>query len=513
MHIGRYLKKLRKERNYTQEKLAELVGVDARTIRRIEKESAPKENYSLKTICKELGIPTTSPVDYIRSLEFDGLLDEDSEETIVSIMGCRTLNEMSQELQDKWLKANKLIVEGQYEEALDIYLAFNMLFPNEYSYLKCGELYIHLERYEDAIIYVDKALLNEKYTYKSLVTKGYCFGKIGDYKKAKKMFEEAAQNDRTYEVYYNLGVTAYMEEQYDEAIKHYLCSIDINPEFTWAYLNLSVCYFNIGRYDDSFYYANKCIEIDETVYQAYGRLGEYYKLVEKQDEAIVCYTKCLEADENNYQALLGLAICFATKGNVLEAGRYFKKWLMLYVKEVFKFEESNIAVLIDIGLYKTRFIKFEQESQSQIRVYLEKCAILINMTEGRSYIMIGTLPISDDTDTIVYPVVGKMYEDINEYRETIELINDASTLVSVSRFPIFIDFDKTIKVEIIEQEDSVDIKILFNDKFEVIGRTDTKGEGFKAFVEKLAEFGQCRIQIGCKEEELVIECISNVTIK
>ena len=213
MHIGRYLRNLRKERNYTQEKLAELVDVDVRTIRRIEKAAVPKENYSLEAICKVLGIPTTSPIEYIRSLEFNALLDEESEKTIVRIIGCKTLDEVSQELQDKWLKANKFIVEKQYQVALDIYLAFNILFPNEYIYLKCGELYVYLEKYEEAIIYADRALVNEKYAYKALVIKGYCFGKLGDYDKAKEMFKKAAQNDRTDEVYYNLGVIALMDAE------------------------------------------------------------------------------------------------------------------------------------------------------------------------------------------------------------------------------------------------------------------------------------------------------------
>lgn len=48
MHIGKYLKKKREEIGYSQERLGELVEVSERTIRRIENNSNPKVNSTLK---------------------------------------------------------------------------------------------------------------------------------------------------------------------------------------------------------------------------------------------------------------------------------------------------------------------------------------------------------------------------------------------------------------------------------------------------------------------------------
>ena len=57
MHIGKYLKKKREEIGYTQERLAELVEVSERTIRRIENNSNPKVNSTFEGICNILNIP------------------------------------------------------------------------------------------------------------------------------------------------------------------------------------------------------------------------------------------------------------------------------------------------------------------------------------------------------------------------------------------------------------------------------------------------------------------------
>ena len=56
MHIGRYLKERRELEGYTQEQLAELVGVTDRTIRRIENNPSPKVNSTYEKICKKLFI-------------------------------------------------------------------------------------------------------------------------------------------------------------------------------------------------------------------------------------------------------------------------------------------------------------------------------------------------------------------------------------------------------------------------------------------------------------------------
>ena len=50
------------------------------------------------------------------------------------------------------------IIEGNVEDALDIYLAFSVILPKEYIYIACANMYYMLDEYSIAIEYSEKAL-------------------------------------------------------------------------------------------------------------------------------------------------------------------------------------------------------------------------------------------------------------------------------------------------------------------------------------------------------------------
>ncbi|HCW53875.1 MAG TPA: hypothetical protein DG753_09085, partial [Clostridium sp.] len=121
-------------------------------------------------------------------------------------------------------------------------------------------------------------------------------------------------------------------------------------------------------------------------------------------------------------------------------------------------------------------------------------------------------PISDDKVTILYPTIGKVYNSKQEYDECIDNIKKAVDLQQFFDRPIYVDFEKKIRVEITEQEECVLIEISFGDSYKIISLTDTKGNGFKTFVNLLDEHKQFRIQIEQTNDIFIIDCVTNVII-
>ncbi|MCI8621466.1 MAG: helix-turn-helix transcriptional regulator [Clostridia bacterium] len=59
------IKENRKKKNYSQEQLAELLGISTRQLQRIEKNEEETRIQTLKKIIKILEIPDTEIIDYI----------------------------------------------------------------------------------------------------------------------------------------------------------------------------------------------------------------------------------------------------------------------------------------------------------------------------------------------------------------------------------------------------------------------------------------------------------------
>src|SRR5699024_2043666 len=113
-----YLKKKRKEKGYSQERLAELVGVVAKTIARIENNPSPKSNKTFEGICNVLNILLSDDKN-IKELEFNKNVDYLKPSEILSKLKLENSQELYFEIDNKLTDAYRLAKEGNYKEALD----------------------------------------------------------------------------------------------------------------------------------------------------------------------------------------------------------------------------------------------------------------------------------------------------------------------------------------------------------------------------------------------------------
>lgn len=91
------------------------------------------------------------------------------------------------------------------------------------------------------------------------------------------------------------------KDDYDNAIKDYSKSIEINPNYALVYNNRGYAYYNKGEYDKAFEDSNRAIEINPNFAEAYNTRGEAEKakaeMLEKDGkpaEAVVLYKEAVE---------------------------------------------------------------------------------------------------------------------------------------------------------------------------------------------------------------------------
>lgn len=126
---------------------------------------------------------------------------------------------------------------------------------------------------------------------------------------------------------------------------------------------------------------------------------------------------------------------------------------------------------------------------------------------------LGAVQIVDETGSMLYPTLEKIYKDKVEFTKVINEIKQAVDLFQYFDKPLYTNFNKEIKVNITERKNDVFIEILFLDKYSIIGITDTKSEGFKLFIELYRKYKQFRIHIQCNKEVFIIDGMKNPYLK
>ena len=462
--MGLDLRKRRKELGYSVEELAEKADVSTTTIKNIEGKKHKPRRGTLKLIFDALKLDVSCD-DYYLSLSRveDNLEDEDNSD---------------QNVKNKLIEANKLLAEKKYEEALKIYLSLATIYEKgEYLY-ECVLIYYMLGKYEESLDYCEKLLDYPRYEFDALILKGECLGRLSRRKEAIKSFEKAAEIKEQGEIYYNIGVCYYEENNLDSAIKYYKKSIELLPDFVSSYINLAVCYGRKFRVEEAMKYAKKAIEINPHIYQPYATLGSCYKELGQYENAVGNYKKCLEIDEKNYEALYGIFMSFALLSNKENSDKVdeYKKEAEFYSKKFF-------------------------------RIHGDKLLATKKVKEDRTYV--GYTKLTGETNSLDYPTLGKVYKNRDKYLEDIENIKKSVRVLKYFDKPIYHTFDY-VNVNVVKLDKSTVLEIVLGDFRIVDINSNVKNlDKFKKLYEKFKQF---RIQLQYKDEVFIIDCLRKISI-
>lgn len=465
MHKKSYLKEKRALAGISQEKLAEKINVSVRTIQRIE---AKRELVNRKN-----AINAYKVMRILREKEIFGYKNKDEFEDIKNVLeklGIQKGEDLVHKLDIKLLLASNYEKDEDYDKALSIYKSFEDILPCEYIFLRYANIYLNMEIYEMALDYSQKVLDEDKTNYEALIIKGISLAKMEEYDEAIMIFKESEAVDKTEEVYYNLGVCCQFADKVEDAIKYYKKSLDLNCNLAELHLNLGVCYFYKFIYSGSdenkencIKYLDKAIELYPIMYQAYVQKAELYKFIGEDDKAKYNFEKCLQLNPNHDGALLGLGMLLIKNGDDKKGGEYAGKAI------------NNI-------LYNRKYKKS---------------------------MFIGGLAITDGQNELIYPTIDKVCKNSIEFDYIVNKIKSSVELFDFPYRPIYIDFNKNISVNVIEQQDDILIEINFGG-YILKGKADKGNSYFNEFIELYNNFGQFRIQIESEKEIFIIDSLKDI---
>jgi tetratricopeptide (TPR) repeat protein len=200
-----------------------------------------------------------------------------------------------------------------YNEALDALQKEEAAKPDDKAanWQEMGYAYKGLKKYDDAILYFNKAIADDPEYALPYKERGYAYYKKQDYSKALDDFNKYA------------------------SLKDDISDVDFYYDKAW-------CENELEKFDEAVTSLNKCVSLDETYADAYSELGfSYYKL-KRNDEALAAYRKANNLDAKKQLGIIGMADVFYMNLKNYDSAIY-------YLQKATSFNKTNKSVYYKLG--------------------------------------------------------------------------------------------------------------------------------------------------------------------
>lgn len=506
MEIGITIKLMRRKKGWTQEELAEKVDINVKTVSRIEngERTSPK---TLHRIFNALGMED-------KLIDIDGngqIFIKVVNDELLKELDIADIDEINNEFNSKVREAYELTKDKKYEEALRIYKAIGEIFKREAIDYKIAILYLKIGDNGKALNIVNKILENNIESFKWLYLKGVILLEKKDFKNTKNILEKLLEINEFWEIYNMLGIVYAEMNEIGKAIFNIKKAIEIKPNEYELYLNIAKVKFGSFLCGDKeiVEHLDKAIMLKPNDYRAYEMKGEYYRFKEDYNIAIKEFRNSFKRGGNTYKTLLGLGLSLIIK-NSNEGLLVLKDLFNLSNGKIFK--NGNKVFIIDIGWKKIKIIMFEKINDNTVNIHIDNKIIPISLAT-KSFVFIGSIQLTDNTETMFYPMLGKVFKNAEEFKQVIQEIKKSISLIRMPNRKIYVNFENEIKVKVEDRKKEVYLEMSFGNKFNIIGVIENKNDSLSKFKELYKKFGQFRIHLECEDEIFGIDCIEEIEIK
>lgn len=156
------------------------------------------------------------------------------------------LYEREQVKDSEQMKKNKKLAQRDYEEALSLHFQSPELLNN------LAALYIDIGRYEDAILYLNEALMSRPNYEVAILNRAIAYSKKGEVGKALVDFGKLEEiNDKIPLLYLNRGLAQYAAGLYAGAIDDYTTLAYLEPDNARAYLERGRVFIKMGHFQNA----------------------------------------------------------------------------------------------------------------------------------------------------------------------------------------------------------------------------------------------------------------------
>ncbi len=193
---------------------------------------------------------------------------------------------------------------------------YNETSQNLESCLKKADELLKNKQFEQAIISCQRAVEiqpNSAMAYKLLGNALQCLGRVTE---AKEQYNQALEIDPKFaEVYANLGSLYAKEQQWDAAISYYQKAIQLKPNLASAYRNLAKIWKHLEKAEEwaNCWYRALTLEPEGVTAQEYIQFANALIQLGKVDWTVICYKKAIQLDPRLVEAYLNLGEIFISQ--------------------------------------------------------------------------------------------------------------------------------------------------------------------------------------------------------
>jgi tetratricopeptide (TPR) repeat protein len=191
---------------------------------------------------------------------------------------------------------------GDVESSLNYYLKSLELVENPTIFYKIGLAYLSKGDKSNAVRYFEKALSgNWKLlpVYPMMISLYQEMNMNPEAENLAKQYEEAKDVGKAAS-YFQAGLTAYSNREYDAAVREFNKVIEVNPFHPDTYSNLGYIYFDMGDMDRAYQYKRKSIDIDPNNANAHYGIALVYKELGDGEGAILNWKEYLRLQPTGY---------------------------------------------------------------------------------------------------------------------------------------------------------------------------------------------------------------------
>ena len=180
--------------------------------------------------------------------------------------------------------------------------------PEKYEgYMTLSFVYLKMQNYDQSLYYINEAFAREPsdhHRHILFVNRGVIWSKREEHDKAISDYENAIKIvDNNWTAFNNIGHTLLNQGMFEESIKYFNRSIELDSERAFPYNNRGFAHSNLGNYEMAFADFKASYNIDPTNALLYKYRGLTYYKTGNHPEALKDLLKAIEKDPDLYGEL------------------------------------------------------------------------------------------------------------------------------------------------------------------------------------------------------------------
>lgn len=184
----------------------------------------------------------------------------------------------------------------------------------------------HSRNFKDPLSFYRSAVNsapNSFFTHRGLAN---VYHRLKDYDNAEKHYLKSLQlNPNSLETLVNIGINFKSKGNLDSSEFYFLKALSINQTNPKIHNNLGNLYLQKKQLNEAEYHLKRAIELNRNYFEAYNNLGVLYALISRDSLSYINFSRSIDLNENFAEGYFNLAIFFFNKNQIDSSIYYYNK--------------------------------------------------------------------------------------------------------------------------------------------------------------------------------------------